>query len=239
LTRPRASSNVEAMGRRVTMVLSGGVAIAALLLWPPRSPTELSWGGLALLALPWAALALAVVLGGAPWTHAVFPASFAPVAITHPELFGPARLAGPGGVLTLLVVAAAVTFFLTAASGSRAPPPEPRPGWPLSRATLARGLGLGGLLAGAAALWLPLLSSPPRPATLALGVVATLALGLVAQEHLQALVSDPTLRDARAAEVSLRASLKARASRIPLGVALGGLTGLAGLAWYLRLGGAG
>jgi hypothetical protein len=227
------------MGRRATALLAGATINIAALLLPPWLPLDAT--GLALAALPWAALALALRLRSPRWTHAVYPASFVPLALARPELFGPERHAGPGGLLTVVVVVAAFAVF--ADSASHRSDRQVVPGSRLIQASasplpgLARALGYCAIAVACAAIWLPLLSAPARPPVLALGVVGTLAVGVVAHEHLQVLASDATPTDARAAVVALRASLRAKANRIPLGVVLGLLTGLAGVAWYLRAGG--
>jgi hypothetical protein len=225
------------MGRRAATFLTGAVIITAVLLLPPRATLDAA--GLAFAALPWAALGLTVAFPGVVWSHAVFPASFAPLAIARPDVFGPERHAGLGGLLTVIVVIAAFGLLIQASSARTDGGTEDAPARVTARPQIARLLALFAICAPAAGVWEPLLSGPPRPAALALGVIATLAVGLVAAGPLMSLAPEATVTDARAAEMTLRASLRRGSRRIPLGVALGVLTGLAGLAWYLRLGGAG
>jgi hypothetical protein len=240
------------MGPRATIFAAGATLVIALLLLPlAAAPEPLS----ALLALvPLAAVTFAVARPERTWlTHAAVPLSFLPAAVFRPDLFRAPAQAGLAGLVALAVGLLAFAILLRGAARATAKGPDgasASDGWhpflafadtrsltPSPRGRVARLLAGLATLGPAVALWYPLFTTTPRPLAIAFAAIATLALARGAFTDFPALAVDPTPHDRLGLEAAIRAALRARARQIPLGVALGALTGLAGLAWYLRLGG--
>ncbi len=189
---------------------------------------------LGLALVPVAALGLALSRPHpSVFSHAVLPASVLPLALHRPDLFRPPIHAGPGALVSIVVSALLLASMLRATT----PPSGSEPRSASLRASLSRALAALATLAPALALWLPLFATAPRAPAIAFATVATLTLARIACEAFPDLAGERTAADTRAAETAVHGALRARAARIPLGVALGLVTGVAGLAWLLRTGG--